>query len=269
MRVILQADQRRKQNHKDAILPAHPREPYHSGRELGLVLNHENIRSPIIRCRRKLIIFFVMVAHFEKMMERLNSGEYKIIFRNILCIVIIGRMKSGEAAWQEEEVTREDFTATMLHLRALQGQSGRNFIDPLLQDNVEIPDGFCKYIYHVGCAIHLHAIINSLLISGGQKLSNRQTVFFLLVDPMEREHEGLATIDLGAPRLAQYTHKAWKYIKTRCKTCSEGFKFYQTRSNAIILYDTLPAYCIPKAVMMKSGEVIYEKSICVTSTSSR
>ena len=26
----------------------------------------------------------------------------------------------------------------------------------------------------------------------------------------------------------------------------KGFKFYQTRSNAIILYETLPAYCIPK-----------------------
>ena len=39
------------------------------------------------------------------------------------------------------------------------------------------------------------------------------------------------------------------------KDCS----FYQTRSNAIILYDTLPAYCIPKVVWLKTGEVLYEK----------
>ena len=39
----------------------------------------------------------------------------------------------------------------------------------------------------------------------------------------------------------------------------KGLKFYQTRSNAIILHDTLPAYCIPKAVRMETGEVIYEK----------
>ena len=39
----------------------------------------------------------------------------------------------------------------------------------------------------------------------------------------------------------------------------KGFKFYQTRSNAIILYDTLPAYCIPKVVVMESGEIIFEK----------
>ena len=42
-------------------------------------------------------------------MKRLNSGESKMIFRNISCIVIIGLMKSGRAPWQEEEETRKDF----------------------------------------------------------------------------------------------------------------------------------------------------------------
>ena len=36
--------------------------------------------------------------------------------------------------------------------------------------------------------------------------------------------------------------------------------FYQTRSNAIILQGILPAYCIPKVVRLKTGEVLYEKS---------
>ena len=36
--------------------------------------------------------------------------------------------------------------------------------------------------------------------------------------------------------------------------------FYQTRSNAIIVQGTLPAYCIPKVVRLKTGEVLYEKS---------
>ena len=35
--------------------------------------------------------------------------------------------------------------------------------------------------------------------------------------------------------------------------------FYQTRSNAIIFQETLPVYCIPKVVRMKTGEVLYEK----------
>ena len=36
-------------------------------------------------------------------------------------------------------------------------------------------------------------------------------------------------------------------------------KFYQTRCNAVILYETLPAYCISKAIVMKSEEIIYQK----------
>ena len=138
----------------------------------------------------------------------------------------------------------------ILYLRALQGHSGRNIIDPSIQDTVVIPDGFFKYIYHVGCAINLHSIINSGLILGGQDLSKRQTVFFLPVDPMDKEHKDPETIDLGAPSLARYMHKAWKKdqntvywvdIKLAQK---KGLKFYQTRPNAIILYHTLPAYCI-------------------------
>ena len=35
--------------------------------------------------------------------------------------------------------------------------------------------------------------------------------------------------------------------------------FYQTRSNAIIIQETLPAYCIPKVVRLKIGEVLHER----------
>ena len=82
---------------------------------------------------------------------------------------------------------------------------------------------------------------------------------------MNEEHKDPDTIDLEAPRLAWYKQKTWKKhqntvywvdIKLAQK---KGFKFYQTRSDAIILYDTLPAYCIPKAIMMGTGEIILEK----------
>ena len=98
----------------------------------------------------------------------------------------------------------------ILYLRALQGHSGRNLTDPSLQDNVLIPNDFFEYTYHVGCAINLHSIINSGLIPEGQILSNRQTVFFLPVDPMDQEHKDPDEIDLNAPRLAWYKQKVWK-----------------------------------------------------------
>ena len=63
----------------------------------------------------------------------------------------------------------------ILYLRALQGHSGRNLIDPSLKDNVLIPNNFFEYIYHIGCAINLHSITNSGLISGGQKFKQGKT----------------------------------------------------------------------------------------------
>ena len=156
-------------------------------------------------------------------------------------------------------------SGTILYLRALQGHSGRNLIVPTLQDNVLIPNNFFECIYHVGCAINLHSIVNSGLIPGGQNLSNTQTVFFLLVDPMDKKHKDLGTIDLNAPRHAQRMHKAWKrhqntvYWVDINLALKKGLKFYQTRSNAIILHETLPAYGIPKVVSMETGEVIHEK----------
>ena len=80
----------------------------------------------------------------------------------------------------------------ILYLRALQGHSGRNPIDPALQDNVLIPSKCFEYIYHIGCAVNLHSITDSGLIPGGQNLSNRQTVFFLPVDPMDKNHKDSA-----------------------------------------------------------------------------
>ena len=113
----------------------------------------------------------------------------------------------GEAKRRFQNCT--DDSGTIVFFRALQGHSGRNLIDPSLQDNVVIPSNFFQHIYHVGCAINLHSIINSGLIPGGQNLSNKQTVFFLLVDPMDKNDEDPDTIDLNEPRLAQYMHKAW------------------------------------------------------------
>ena len=98
-----------------------------------------------------------------------------------------------------------------------------------------------------------------------QNSSKRQTVFFLLVDPRDKSHKDPDEIDLNVPRHAHYVHKAWKrhqdavYWVDIDLAIQKGLKFYQTQSNAIILQETLPAYCIPKVVRLKTGEVLYEK----------
>ena len=151
-----------------------------------------------------------------------------------------------------------DDSGTIVHFRALQGHSGRNSIDLSLQDNVVIPSNFFQHIYHIECAFNLHSIINSGLIPGAQSLSKRQTAFFLPVDPMDKSHKDPKVIDLNVPRHAQYLHNAWKrhqdavYWVDINLAIKKGLTFYQTRSNAIILRETLPACCIPKVVRMKT-----------------
>ena len=134
--------------------------------------------------------------------------------------------------------------------------------------------GLFQHIYHIGCAFNLHSIINNGLIPGGKNSSKRQTVFFLPIDPRDKEHQDLEHIDFSVPCRAQYLHSAWKKHQDAVVwvdndlairkgidlAIRKGLTFYQTRSNAIILQGTLPAYCIPKVVRLKTGEVLYEKS---------
>ena len=158
-----------------------------------------------------------------------------------------------------------DDSGTIVYFRALQGHSGRNLIDPSLQDNVVNQSGFFQHIYHIGCACNLPSIINNGMIPGGQNSSKRQTVFFLPVDPRDKSHKDPDDIDLNVPRRAQYLPNAWKrhqdavYWVDINLAIEKGLTFYQTRSNAIILQETLPAYCIPKVVRLKTGEVLYEE----------
>ena len=125
---------------------------------------------------------------------------------------------------------------------------------------------FFQHICHIGCAFNLHSVINNELIPGGQNSIRRQTVFLLPIDPRDKEPKDPEKIDLNVPRRAQYLHNAWKKHQDAVfwvdinLAIKEGLTFYQTRSNAIILQGTLPAYCIPKVVRLKTGEVLFEKA---------
>ena len=138
----------------------------------------------------------------------------------------------------------------ILYLRAIQGHSGRNPIDPLLQDNVLIPNNFFEYIYHIGCAVNLHST-NSGFLPGGQHSSrDRETVFFTAVNPMHKNHQDPKELDLTKPRLASYqkrwtVHQDTVYWVDIQLAQRKGLKFYQTRSNAVIL-------CTPSLLYLES-----------------
>ena len=180
MYLLLGADRRLKQNHKDVFLPAPPQELYPSGKESGLSMSQKIIRQSLTQCQNNWVLFFVMVICLVKMIERLNSGDWRIIFGTILCVLNIGLMKSGRVQWQEEEETKTKFHIVLTH------QDKKFFTSKLfkvIQDaiplilysknNVLIPNNFFEYIYHIGCAINLHFTTNSGLIPGREKSCKR------------------------------------------------------------------------------------------------
>ena len=150
--------------------------------------------SRCVRCLEESdrVFFDTIKQYSEKKMEQLNSTELNSIFEIILQKYSIGQMIVGKLVWPQEEVRKGDISIALiirwriLYLRALQGHSGNNLIDPALQDNVVIGNGILHYNYNIGCAFNFHSIINNGMIPGGQDLSRRQTVFFLPIDPRER-----------------------------------------------------------------------------------
>ena len=87
--------------------------------------------------------------------------------------------KGGRAKKRFPDCLNPNSSNHFLNLRAVQGHSGGNALDPELQDNVVSPEGFTEYIYHVGNASEINSIIRSGLIPGGRSLKRgRQSVFF-------------------------------------------------------------------------------------------
>ena len=75
---------------------------------------------------------------------------------------------------------------------------------------------------------------------------------------------GETLCNLSKARIAPYKN-TWKHFQDTVFWCNlklaqqRGLQFYQTRSNAVILYDTLPAEFIEKAICMKTKDQLYQR----------
>ena len=90
-------------------------------------------------------------------------------------------------------------------------------------------------------------------------------MFFLIVDPKEKEHQDPEHIDFSVPRQARYLHSAWKKHQDSVfwvdiyLAIEKGLTFYQTRSIAVIPQGTnTSSVLIPKGERLKIGEFLYE-----------
>ena len=268
--VWLQPDRRQKQNLNRGNLLA--QQLYHYVRENGLILNHQSKISSRTVSRRKSSIFFDTIrSYIEKKMEQFNSTRLHSIYETIILPKQnwsddrwLACLAAGGGSKRRYQYCSDDL-GSIIYLRALQGHSGNNLIDPAQQDNVLIELEIFPYIYHLRSTFNLHSIVSNGLIPGGQNLSRRQTVFLLPVDPRNEDHKDPEYIDYSAPRLARYLQNAWKRHQDTVFWVDidlgirEGLVFYQTRSNAIILQGTLPAHCIVKVERLKTGEKLFER----------
>ena len=82
--LALQADQRLKQNDEDLPLLPHLQELYLFVKDCGLILNQELNRISLTQWQKDWILFSGMDRYLEKKMDRLNSGDQRMIFGTFL-----------------------------------------------------------------------------------------------------------------------------------------------------------------------------------------
>ena len=149
----LQPDQRQKQNHNREYSLGQ-QQPSQYMKEDGLTLSHQNKILLRTISRRKWSIFFDTIKRCRgKKMEQLNFYKIKFYLRNHHSQIQVwsdDRWKACLAAGGGSKRRYQycsDNSGTILSLRALQGHSGNNLIDPSLQGNVIIQSGFFHYIF--------------------------------------------------------------------------------------------------------------------------
>ena len=149
-------------------------------KENGLILIHQfKILNRTIS-RRKLSIFFDTIrSYIEKKDGAIQFYKIKFHLRDHHSQIqnwSDDRWKACLAAGGGSKRRYQycsDNLGSIIYLRALQGHSGSNLIDPALQDNVLIGPAIFPYIYHMGSTFNLHSIVRNGLVPGGQNLSRR------------------------------------------------------------------------------------------------
>ena len=90
-------------------------------------------------------------------------------------------------------------------------------------------------------------------------------VFHFSEQDGRRSKYGRNSVRLGQAKnrtIQNYLETSSKHsvlVRSRKLAQKTGLQFYQTRSHSIVLYNTLPAICIEKAVCMKTKEELYHK----------
>ena len=171
---------------------------------------------------------------------------------DLFCDLNIDLMKFGRAKWQETEATRKKFKIVLIR------QDKKFFaFKPLkvIQDPVPLILNYrtmCQF-RTISSSTFITSDVHSVCTSSQIQDKYWEDKFWA------NDWRYSSSVDPLNKNTQISEHQNTVYSVNINLALKKGLKFYQTRSNAVILYDTLPAYCIPKAIMMETGQIIYEK----------
>ena len=134
-------------------------------------------------------------------------------------------------------------------------------ISPKLMNYVMIPYKWKRFIFPVGRARDQYSIEEVGLMAGGkERKEGRQTIFFTPLDPFNSDADEAESItDNNKPRQVQYQihwrpeQDAWHWIHLS-KAQDAGLEFWQTGSNTIITYQSVPKECVVEGCQRKWKE---------------
>ena len=207
------------------------------------------------------------------MMERLNSGELKIIFRNILCIL----QHWSDEMWQNTMAKR---LRPQEKISVLYWFSRNNFLSLsssksfTTQSHWSYFKSQCHYSgrFRQVQSIYIPSSIHHWYREVKFWAKDRQYSFCLWI-PWTKTRRILTRSTWKHRVLHNKCIKHARDIKIRCVGSTSTLlwiKYWSSiKHDRTLLHETLPAYGIPKVVRMETGEVFYEKGFCVTSSSSK
>ena len=272
MYFLLRVDQGLKQNHKDVLLPVHLHELYPSGERNWTDIEPEDY-SPIAYPVSKQLIYLLSHGHIpEEEDGAIELWRWKDYIRNNFLRSqhwsddkrksIMARGGGNKKRFQYcTDPSGQEIVLSPSSSRSLRTQSHWSYTSGQCVNS----ERFLRL--HLSCRM-----CNQFTLHHEFRISPRRTKFWAQdrryssrlwilrsknTDPevIDWKHR----VMLGTIRKVEEISKHGVFGWHQTGSKRKDFKFLQTRSNAIILYDTLPAHCIPKAIMMETGEIIYQK----------
>ena len=139
---------------------------------------------------------------------------------------------------------------------------------PRLMNHVMIPYKWKRFIHHVGRARDQYSKAEAGLVAGGkERKEGRQTIFFTPLDPFNSDADEAESItDTTKPRKVQHQIH-WRpaqdaVYRIHLSTAQDaGQEFWQTGSNAIITYQSVPKECVVQVVSESGKRELFARQL--------